>query len=107
MQGIATREQSTVAPQALALLNSPLIREYATKFATRVRPNTEISNEQVITATYEIALSRPATASEIQTMNQFITSQTEMRGGDSNAQQLAVRDFCHLVLCRNEFIYID
>ena len=27
MQGIATREQSTVAPQALALLNSPLIRE--------------------------------------------------------------------------------
>ena len=107
MQGIATREQSTVAPQALALLNSPLIREYATKFATRVRPNTEISNEQVITATYEIALSRPATATEIQTMNQFITSQTEMRGGDANAQQLAVRDFCHLVLCMNEFIYID
>ncbi len=107
MQGIATREQSTVAPQALALLNSPLIREYATKFATRVRPNAEISNEQAITTAYELALSRPATANEIQTMNQFITSQTEMRGGDANAQQLAVRDFCHLVLCMNEFIYID
>lgn len=107
MQGIATREQSTVAPQALALLNSPLIRDYASKFASRVRPDNQTSNEQVIKSAYEVALSRPATADEIETMNQFIQSQSEMRGGDANAQQLAVRDFCHLVLCMNEFVYID
>ncbi|MAT11119.1 MAG: hypothetical protein CMM02_08940 [Rhodopirellula sp.] len=107
MQGIATREQSTVAPQALALLNAPLIREYATQFAARVRATNETPIEQVITSTYELALSRSATADEIQTMNQFIQSQTEKRGGDAHAEQLAVRDFCHLVLCMNEFIYID
>lgn len=107
MQGIATREQSTVAPQALALLNSPLIREYATQFAARVRATNETTIEQAIASAYALALSRPPTTGEIQTMNQFIQSQTEMRGGDANAQQLAVRDFCHLVLCMNEFVYID
>ncbi|MEL0095282.1 MAG: PSD1 and planctomycete cytochrome C domain-containing protein [Planctomycetaceae bacterium] len=107
MQGIATREQSTVAPQALALLNSPLIRDYASNFAAQVRPNADIPNEQVITSAYELALSRPASPDELTTMNQFIQSQTEMRGGDANAQQLAIRDFCHLILCMNEFVYID
>ena len=96
-----------MAPQALALLHSPLIREYATQFASRVRATNETPIEQVITSTYELALSRSATADEIQTMNQFIQSQTEKRGGGAHAEQLAVRDFCNLVLCMNEFIYID
>ena len=36
MQGIGAREESTVAPQALALINSPIVREMAAKFAARV-----------------------------------------------------------------------
>ena len=107
MQGIATREQSTVAPQALALLNSPLIREYATSFAERIRSKEDMTDQKIIHAAYELALSRPANADEIETMTQFIQSQVESRAEDANAHQLAVRDFCHLVLCMNEFVYID
>ena len=72
-----------------------------------MRATNETTIEQAIASAYALALSRPPTTGEIQTMNQFIQSQTEMRGGDANAQQLAVRDFCHLVLCMNEFVYID
>ncbi|MCB9922176.1 MAG: PSD1 domain-containing protein [Planctomycetaceae bacterium] len=107
MQGIAAREESTVAPQALALLNSPIIRDLATKFATQVRPNSETSIEQAIDRTYQIALARPASDSERAAMADFIEQQRLSRGTDANAEVLAVRDFCHLILCMNEFVYID
>ena len=107
MQGIATREESTVAPQALALLNSPIIRNLATKLAAQVRPNPETSIEQAIDLAYQLAFSRPSTDAERAAMTAFIQRQKELRGTDANAESLAVRDFCHLILCMNEFVYID
>ena len=107
MQGIAAREESTVAPQALVLLNSSIIRDVATKFAAQARPTPETSIEQTIDGAYQIALSRPATESERATMSGFIQRQKDSRGADANAESLAVRDFCHLILCMNEFVYID
>jgi hypothetical protein len=107
MQGIATREESTVAPQALALLNSPIIRELATKFAVQVRPDTETTIEQAIDRAYQLALARPVTDAERTVMMDFIQRQKESRGEDANAESLAFRDFCHLILCMNEFVYID
>jgi hypothetical protein len=107
MQGIATRERSTVAPQALAMLNSPIIRGLATKFAVRVRPSESTPVAAAIDQAYRIALSRPATDEEIETMTAFIERQKKLRGDEPDAESLAVRDFCHLVLCLNEFIYIE
>lgn len=107
MQGIARREESTVAPQALALLNSPTIRSLATQFANRIRPNTDTSIGQTIDRAYRTALGRPATDDEQLTMTEFITRQKASRGEDAGAETLAVRDFCHLVLCLNEFLYVD
>lgn len=107
MQGIATREESTVAPQALALLNSSIIRDLATKFATQVRPNAETTLEQAVDRTYRSAFARPATDEERLTMTEFIQQQKSSRGTDANAEAFALRDFCHLILCMNEFVYID
>jgi hypothetical protein len=107
MQGIATRERSTVAPQALAMLNSPIIRGLATKFAARVRPSESTPVAETIDQAYRIALSRPATDEEIETMTAFIERQKKLRGDEPDTESLAVRDFCHLVLCLNEFIYIE
>ena len=107
MQGIATRERSTVAPQALAMLNSPIVRDLATKFAARVRPSESTSIAEVIDRAYHTALSRPASVDEIETMTAFIERQKKLRAEDPNAELLAIRDFCHLVLCLNEFIYIE
>ena len=64
MQSIATREQSTVATQALAMLNSPIVRDLATKFSAKVRPNTETSIADAIDSAYQTALARPATDDE-------------------------------------------
>jgi len=107
MQSIATREQSTVAPQALAMLNSSFIRDLATKFSGKVRPNNETSIADAIDSAYQIALSRPVTDDEKESMTAFIERQKMLRGEDPNAEALAVRDFCHLVLCLNEFVFIE
>ena len=40
-------------------------------------------------------------------MAAFIQRQKESRGKDAKAEELAFRDFCHLVLCMNEFVYVD
>lgn len=107
MQAIATREESTVAPQALALLNSSVIRELAGKLVARVRPNPETTIDQAIERTYQLALSRPVTDAERASMSGFIQQQKDSRNADPNAESLALRDFCHLILCMNEFVYVD
>jgi hypothetical protein len=107
MQGIASREESTVAPQALALLNSPIIRDLATKLATKVRPNAQTTIVQAIDQAYQVVLARPATIEETKTMATFVLNQSKSRGTAANAEQLAFRDFCHLLLCTNEFVYVD
>ena len=107
MQGIGQRERSTVAPQALAMLNSPIIRDWAGKLATRVRPNNETTLAAAVDQAYVTTLSRPPADDERARMLAFIEKQKAARGTTGNAEQLALRDFCHALLCMNEFVYVD
>ena len=107
MQGVGHREESTVAPQALALLNSPFVRTLAGKFAKRARPDGKTPLPESVVRAYQLALSRAPTADEKKEMLTFIRQQTASRGNAGNAAELAFRDFCHILLCTNEFIYVD
>ena len=107
MQGIAKREESTVAPQALALLNSPVVGNLATKLATRIRPDANISIDVAIDRAYQVVFSRNVSTDELQVMVDFVQRQKMSRGNDATAETLAIRDFCHLLLCMNEFVYVD
>jgi hypothetical protein len=107
MQSVGAREQSTVAPQALALLNSPIIRELALKFAQQARPDMTTSIEEAVRRGYRIALSREPRDEELAAMTAFIRQQAQSRGADAAAETQAVRDFCHLLLCTNEFVFVD
>jgi len=129
MQGIGFRQESTVAPQALAMLNSPMVREVATRFAAEARPDSTASLTESIDRAYRIALGRSPDTDELAAMETFIHLQRESRGdgvlpprsppgdgvlpprspqGDEEkASELAFLDFCHLVLCMNEFVYVD
>jgi len=107
MQSIGSREESTVAPQALALLNAPFVGDLAAKLARRVRPSEETSLAEAIDLAYRVTLSSPATPAEQLRMNEFVKLQTRVRGDNAEAEALALRDVCHLLLCMNEFVYID
>jgi hypothetical protein len=75
------RAQSTVATQAVTLLNDPFVRECAVAFAARA---------ETPERAFLLALGRPAKPSELE----------ESRGMD-------LRDLCHVLFLINEFIYVD
>ena len=63
----------------------------------------------VVRAAYHIALSRPPTESELSEATSFIDAQsaTYTASGKADAHALALADFCHALMCLNEFVYID
>ncbi|MBT4866093.1 MAG: DUF1553 domain-containing protein, partial [Planctomycetaceae bacterium] len=107
MQGIGKRTITTVPPQALAMMNSPFVRQLAEKFSKRIRPNADKPLEQTVNEAYAIALCRPPTANEHTVMLTFINRQAESYGNNPAATDTAVADFCQLVLCLNEFLFVD
>ena len=107
MQGIGKRVATTVPPQALAMMNSPYVRELAEKFALRIRPDDSVSIPDVIQKAYSYALSRPPTTIEEQQMGTFIQGQAESYGTTPEAMKMAVADFCQTLICLNEFIFVD
>jgi hypothetical protein len=107
IQSIGHRDVTTVPPQALSMMNSPLIRQHAERLAARIRVAGNTEPGSIVQAAYEMALSRPPEASELEQMTGFITSQANSYGTDGNAFNVAVTDYCQLMLCLNEFVYFD
>jgi len=85
-------------------MNSPLVRGAAQKLAVSVRAKT---NEESIEQAYLIALARRPTDVERQRMTSFIARQAESYGNTPQSREQAVVDFCQVLLCLNEFIYVD
>ena len=107
IQGIGDRSVTTVPPQALAMMNSPLVRQLAEKLALRVQENNEMVPEQIVDTTFWITLSRPPAPYEAAQMSQFVADQAARYGNEEAAMTVAVTDFCQLMLCLNEFFYVD
>ena len=132
------RGETTVAPQALFMMNSRFVREMAGGLAARV--SREVlqnaadaeGDEAFVQRAYEMALSRPPTATEreralsfarayaqaAQTALQtpFAKSLADGEPTDESAcddlgmpreEFMGRRALCHALLCLNEFIYIE
>ena len=102
------RPTTTVAPQALLLMNGPQVREWAEAFARRVEAETPGSEMPAqVNRAYLLALSRPATAKEQSSAAAFLSSQTASYEAEKkpNARQLALADFCQVLFGLNEFAY--
>ncbi len=65
------RESTTVAPQALYLLNDPFVRRQSQALAERVRKEKESPSDR-ISLTYETVLGRPATPTEIARAEEYV-----------------------------------
>jgi hypothetical protein len=112
------RGYSTVATQALQLLNGNLIRESARYFAGRTIDLVSYNVEKQVELVYLAALSRPPTEQEIsqgveavQTFTQQWLEQLQKEvpaePRQTKAQWLGLASFCHIILNSPDFIYID
>jgi hypothetical protein len=107
-QSIGERVSTTVPTQSLAMMNSPFVRRQAEKLAQRVRPAKDAPLAAAVDSAYQMALARLPAEAEKTRMLAFIDEQRAAIGGDpAAATDQALVEFCHVLLCLNEFIYID
>ncbi|MEC9092305.1 MAG: DUF1549 and DUF1553 domain-containing protein, partial [Planctomycetota bacterium] len=109
-----SRPSTTIAPQALLFMNNPNVRQYASDFAKKLlsSAHSEVSAshlKQVVKMGFKMAIAREPTADESGKNLRFIQRQllsyeTEKK---KNALEMAVTDFCQVLFCLNEFIYVD
>jgi hypothetical protein len=109
LQGVEQRSTTTIAPQALLLMNNALVRGCADNFARRVAPSEDSSLQGAVRAAYAAALGRGPTEDELAESVRFIKEQAASyrAEGKSDARHLALADFCQVLLELNEFVYVD
>jgi hypothetical protein len=109
LQGIDRRPQTTIAPQALLMMNSAVVRGYAEAFARRVRPDEKVSPEVAVRSAYRVALGRGPSDAELSDATEFLREQEASYRADGrpNPGPLAMADFCQAVMSLNEFVYVD
>ncbi len=107
--GVAQRPTTTIAPQALLLMNNPNVRNYAKNFANRIAGNSGTPPEVVVRSGYLTALARSPAPEELADGISFIKQQTDSysAAGKTNAGELALADFCQILMCLNEFVYVE
>lgn len=103
------RPTTTVAPQALLLLNGPQVREWAEAFAKRVEADVKNSHDlaPLVARAYAFALGRAPSNDEAREAAAFLDAQTQSyrSEGKLNARFLALADFCQVMFGLNEFAY--
>jgi hypothetical protein len=107
IQSIGERSTTTVATQSLALMNAPFVRQRAEKLAVRLKPKSGEALSKTIEDAYLTALGRPPTGMESDRASQFLARQAEKYGTNAKAADLALTDLCQVLLCLNEFVYVD
>jgi hypothetical protein len=109
LQGVEQRPTTTIAPQALLLMNNKLVRSCAENFAKRIATAEGKSLDDAVHAGYATALGRQPSEQELADSVQFVKEQEESYRADkkANARQLALTDFCQALMGLNEFLYVD
>ncbi|MCA8995862.1 MAG: DUF1549 domain-containing protein [Planctomycetaceae bacterium] len=96
------RATSTVATQALFILNSDLVLKSAEQLAARLLEDTSRIDEQHVNQLYKITLGRCPTDEERSRMLLYLETE-KADGMDSHQAWTAL---CHVVLASNEFLYV-
>jgi hypothetical protein len=109
LSSMGQRVSTTIAPQALALMNNPQVREWAKGFGKRLLPAAEKDLGAAVRLGYGIALGREATAEELRESVEFLEQQKQefAAAGNKDGMKLALTDFCQSLMCLNEFVYVE
>jgi Protein of unknown function (DUF1553)/Concanavalin A-like lectin/glucanases superfamily len=97
---VAQRGQSVVAPQALFFLNDPFVSGTAKALAARIVREAPANTEARIKYLYSLALGRAPTKAEVELGTKLLA--VAAPGAPDPLER-----YCHLMLCTNEFLYID
>ncbi|MCH7989728.1 MAG: DUF1553 domain-containing protein, partial [Planctomycetes bacterium] len=112
-ESCARRAETTIAPQALTLLNSELVLGSAKSFAGLLLEQTTTDDlPKLIQQAYLRAFSRDPDEDEVISAVEFINQQAQVIAKDHKTDaktslKAAFVDFCHALLNANEFVYLE
>ena len=109
MTSCARRQNTTVAPQAIALLNDRFVRSVSRDFAKRLVRSSGDDERQLVEAAFQLSFCRSPNDIEMAASTSFIQAQTKNRKSrkDKNQRLEAITDFCQSLFGLNEFVYVD
>jgi hypothetical protein len=106
---VDSRTDSTVAPQALFLMNDPFVLDRGRVLAERVIKEQPADERARIQWLYQLLYSRPATDREMEIGLGALEKikKTKKSDGTLAATQSVWEQYCQVLLCANEFVYVD
>ena len=109
LSSIGERTSTTIAPQALLLMNNANTRQFAKAFAAKVFGKSGDDPATAIQRAYLAAIARPPSHDELADALAFLSAQTNSYQSAGNAvpREAAMADFCQVLLCLNEFVFVE
>jgi hypothetical protein len=99
---------TTVAPQALMLLNEGFVQQQASRFAERLRREAGENELAQVKRAFALAVQRNPSKRELTAALEMLAEQRKFAGGNAKeANEVALRNFCVALLNLNEVIYVD
>ena len=108
---------TSVAPQALTLLNGDFVNRQARHFAARLVKDAGPDPDAMIDRAFRLALCRPPTETEVTALRRFLAREAEQIVEESAgtkapvtreaAEQRALEQMCRVIFNMNEFAYTD
>ena len=105
---VGTRSVTTVAPQALMLLNDGFVQQQASRFAERLRREAGENETAQVQRAFALTVQRSPSKKELATALRMLAEQRQLAGADAKESgRIALRNFCVAMLNLNEVIYLD
>jgi cytochrome c553 len=106
LTSVPQRDETTIAPQALYLMNSPLVLKAAEQLSASLFTETDVSDHDRLQTIYRKVFQRPASDHELSRGVAFLQQlETQMAGDDR--QRMAYQALCQSLLISNEFLYVE
>ena len=104
------RAHSTTVLQSFAQLNSDFVIQAARDAAARIEKSVGQDPNEVVCTGYRTILGRVPSDDEQKTCVTFLVEQAaayRKEGPAETAEGRAVADLCHMLMCMNEFLYVE
>jgi hypothetical protein len=110
------RNVTSIAPQALTLLNGDFVNRQARHWAARLTKEVGDERSAQIERAFRLALARPPTPTETEALLRFLDREVERLTEESEAKSppvpsqarsKALEQMCRVLLNLNEFVYTD
>ena len=105
------RASTTVAPQALFMMNSELVSAQTKALAARLLADANLDDTQRLRQLFELSYARPATQAETERALDYVTryaaGQQARKQSAEESRLRAWQSLCRVVIASNEFVYVE